>query len=138
MMPANLRLPLRFAALVSLYLAAAVFADQFISRPGTVTLFWPAAGLSLAAVVRYGLRWAWFVPVAILIGHLVFTPVPPGFIVFSMASNLLGTLAGGCLVLRAPLPTHVDARFGFRALRGGVLMAESAPRSASPAWSSPA
>lgn len=122
-MPSSLRLPLRFTTLVALYLAAAVFADQFISRPGAVPLFWPAAGLALAAVVRYGLRWVWFVPVAILIGHLVFAPVPPGFLLFSMASNLLGTAAGGWLVLRTPLPTHLDARFGFRALRGGVLMA---------------
>jgi hypothetical protein len=45
-----------------------------------VSLLWPAAGLALAAVVRYGLRWSWFVPVAMLIAHLTFSPAPAAFI----------------------------------------------------------
>ena len=118
-----IRLPLRFAFLVAMYLGATAFADQFIASPGAVTLFWPAAGLGLAAVVRYGLRWVWFVPVALLIGHLTFVPVASAFIPYSLVSNLLGTLAGGWLILRVPLPEQMDTRFGFRALRGGVLMA---------------
>ena len=122
-MPVTLRLPLLFAALVGLYLVATGFADQFIASPGAVTLFWPAAGLSLAAVVRYGLRWVWFIPVAVLIAHLTFSPVPASFIPFSLVSNLLGSLAGGWLILRVPLPEQMDTRFGFRALRGSLLMA---------------
>jgi diguanylate cyclase (GGDEF)-like protein len=123
-MPAALRLPpLRFAALVVAYLAATLFADQFITTPGSVTLLWPAAGLALAAVVRYSLRWAWFVPVALLIAHLTFSPAPAAFIPFSLLSNLAGTLAGAWLIRRTPMPEQMDTRFGFRALRGSVLMA---------------
>jgi diguanylate cyclase (GGDEF)-like protein len=122
-MPASLRLPLRFAALVALYLAATNFADQFITAPGTVTLFWPAAGVALAAVIRYGLRWVWFVPLALLIAHLTISPVQANFIPFSLLSNLAGTLAGAWLILREPVPEQMDTRFGFRVLRGSLLMA---------------
>jgi diguanylate cyclase (GGDEF)-like protein len=121
-MPASIRLSLRFAALVGLYLAATAFADQFITSPGTVTLFWPAAGVSLAAVIRYGLRWVWFIPLSLLIAHLTLSPAPTNFIPFSLMSNFLGTLAGAWLVLREPLPEQMDTRFGFRVLRGGLLM----------------
>ena len=117
-----LRLLLRSAALLGLSLLAIAFSQQFIASPGGVTLFWPASGLALAAVARYGLRWIWFTPAALLIAHLTFAPVPSGFIVFSVISNLLGTWAGGWLVLRVPSPEHADTRFGFRVLRGGLLM----------------
>ena len=122
-MPAFLRLSLHFAVLVALYLAATAFADQFITTRGTVTLFWPAAGLALAAVVRYGLRWVWFVPVALLIAHLSFSPAPASFIPFSLLSNLAGTFAGAWLILRTPVPEQLDTRFAFRSLRGALLMA---------------
>jgi diguanylate cyclase (GGDEF)-like protein len=122
-MPASLRLALRFLVLVGLYLAATAFANQFITSPGTVTLFWPAAGLALAAVVRYGLRWVWFVPVSLLVWYFAFKNVPASFVPYSLASNLLGTWAGAWLILRAPLPEQMDTRFAFRVLRGSLLMA---------------
>jgi len=120
-------LVLRFVVLVALYVAGTAFAVRFITSPGAVTLFWPSAGLALAAVIRYGMRWALFVPVAVLVVHLTpISPVAPSFMVFSIVSNTLGVLAGGWLVRRSPLPDQVDIRFAFRALRGGM------PRSA---WS---
>src|SRR4249919_576761 len=122
-MPPVLRLPLRAVVLIGLYLLATEFADRFIAAPGSVSLLWPASGLALAAIVRYGKRWAWFVPVAMLIAHLSFSPVPAAFIPFSLASNLFGVLAGGWLIRSAPAPDQMDTRFGFRVLLGAMLMA---------------
>src|SRR6187399_1230269 len=123
MMPPALRLPLRAIVLIGLYLLATEFADRFIATPGAVSLLWPAAGLALAAVVRYGLRWAWFVPVAMLIAHLSFSPAPAAFIPFSLASNLAGVLAGGWWIRRDGVPEQMDTRWGFRVLVGAMLMA---------------
>src|SRR5688572_24522268 len=103
-MPPVLHLPLRAVVLTGLYLAAIEFADRFIAAPGAVSLLWPASGLALAAVVRYGLRWVWFVPLALLIAHNTFSPAPAAFIPFSMASNLLGVLAAGWWIRGAPAP----------------------------------
>jgi diguanylate cyclase (GGDEF)-like protein len=119
-----MRSTLRFLVLVALYVAGVAFVVQFVVTPNRVTLFWPMAGLAYAAVIRYGLRWVLFVPVAVLIAHLTpVSPVAAGFIPFSMAANTLGTLAGGWLVRRTPLPAQMDIRFAFRALRGGLLLA---------------
>jgi diguanylate cyclase (GGDEF)-like protein len=119
-----MRSSLRFLALVGLYVAGVAFVVQFVVTPNRVTLFWPMAGLAFAVVIRYGLRWVLFVPVAVLIAHLTpVSPVDPGFIPFSLASNTLGTLAGGWLVRRHPLPAQMDIHFAFRAVRGGLLMA---------------
>src|SRR6478609_9338982 len=118
-----LRLPLRAVVLVGLYLLATDFADRFIATPGSVSLLWPAAGLALAAVVRYGLRWAWFVPVALLIAHLSISPAPAAFIPFSLASNLAGVLAGGWWIRRDGISEQMDTRWGFRVLVGAILMA---------------
>jgi diguanylate cyclase (GGDEF)-like protein len=88
-----------------------------------VVLFWPVSGLALAAVVRYGLKWVLFVPVAVLIAHATpISPVAPQFIPFSMAANTFGTLLGAWYVRRLPLPAHMDIHFAFRCLRGGLLM----------------
>jgi diguanylate cyclase (GGDEF)-like protein len=118
-----LRLPLRAVVLIGLYLLATDFADRFIATPGSVSLLWPAAGLALAAVVRYGLRWSWFVPVAMLIAHLTFSPAPAAFVPFSLASNLAGVLVGGWWIRRGGVPEQMDTRWGFRVLVGAILMA---------------
>jgi diguanylate cyclase (GGDEF)-like protein len=122
-MPPALRLPLRAVILIGLYLLATDFADRFIAAPGSVSLLWPAAGLALAAVVRYGLRWAWFVPVAMLIAHLTFSPAPNAFIPFSLLSNLAGVLAGAWWIRHDGVPEQMDTRWGFRVLVGAILMA---------------
>ena len=113
----------RSLLLVGLYLGLSVFASQFIAMPGTVALFWPASGLALAAVIRYGLRWAWIVPVAMIILHMTISPVPAAFIPYSLLSNTLGVLAGGWFVHRVRVPEQLDIPFAFRVLRGGMLMA---------------
>ena len=113
----------RSLLLVGMYLGLTAFASQFIAMPGTVALFWPASGVALAAVTRYGLRWVWIVPVAMAIAHMTISPVPAAFVPYSLLSNTLGVLAGGWFVRRVQVPGHLDVRFAFRILRGGVLMA---------------
>lgn len=113
----------RSLLLVGLYIGLAAFANQFIAMSGTVALFWPASGLALAAVIRYGLRWVWIVPVAMIIIHMTISPVPAEFVPYSLLSNTLGVLAGGWFVHRVQVPGHLDIRFAFRVLRGGILMA---------------
>jgi hypothetical protein len=70
----------------------------FIRTPDEVTLFWPAAGIAFAAVLRYGWRWSVFIPVAVLVAHFSFVPVPAKFIPFSVLANFLGPLAGAYAV----------------------------------------
>ncbi|WP_158637253.1 hypothetical protein [Arenimonas daejeonensis] len=112
-----------FSLLVALYVAGGGYSTLLIDAPGQVALFWPASGVALAGVVRYGLRWAVFVPIGGLLVHLLFDPVPMTFLAWSLASNLLAVLAGAWLVLRLPVRDTLTVRFGLRALLGGVVMA---------------
>ena len=112
-----------FVVLVALYVAGGGYSTLLIEGPGQVALFWPASGVALAGVVRYGLRWAAFVPVGGLLVHLLFDPVPAAFLAWSIASNTVGVLFGAWLVLRAPSHDPLTVRFGLRALAGGASMA---------------
>ena len=112
-----------FVVLVALYVAGGGYSTLLIEGPGQVALFWPASGVALAGVVRYGLRWAAFVPVGGLLVHLLFDPVPAAFLPWSIASNTVGVLFGAWLVLRAPSHDPLTVRFGLRALAGGASMA---------------
>ena len=67
---------LRFLLLTGLYLLGIWYAVAFIRTPDEVTLFWPPAGIAFAAVLRYGWRSSIFIPVAVLIAHFSFVPVP--------------------------------------------------------------
>ena len=111
-----------FVVLVALYVAGGGYSTLLIEGPGQVALFWPASGVALAGVVRYGLRWAPFVPVGGLFVHLLFDPVSPTFLVWSLASNFIAVLAAGWLVLRRSSSDPLTVRFGLRALAGGALM----------------
>ncbi|KFN48893.1 putative bifunctional diguanylate cyclase/phosphodiesterase [Arenimonas composti] len=112
-----------FVVLVALYVAGGGYSTLLIDGPGQVALFWPASGVALAGVVRYGLRWAWFVPLGGLLVHLLFDPVPPAFLFWSLTSNFVGVLVGAWLVLRGPVTDPLTVRFGLRALAGGLAMA---------------
>ncbi len=115
----------RALLLIGLYIGLAAFARSFLAAHGTVALFWPASGLMLAVVTRYGLRWAWIVPVAMALIHATFSPDPAKFIPFSIMSTTVGIFAGGWFVRRVPLPQYLDIRFASRLLGGGVLMAST-------------
>ena len=112
-----------FVVLVALYVAGGGYSTLLIEGPGQVALFWPASGVALAGVVRYGLRWAVFVPIGGLLVHLLFDPVPTAFLPWSIASNFVGVLVASWLVLRRPSDNPLTVRFGLRALAGGAAMA---------------
>ncbi|MEO8161970.1 MAG: diguanylate cyclase, partial [Arenimonas sp.] len=113
---------LRFLLLTGLYLLGIWYAVAFIRRPDEVTLFWPAAGVAFAAVLRFGWRWSVFIPVAVLIAHFSFVPVPPKFIPFSVLANFLGPLAGAYVVHATNVQPRISVASGFGMLRGGLAM----------------
>jgi len=113
---------LRFLLLSGLYLLGIWYAVAFIRAPDEVTLFWPAAGIAFAAVLRYGWRWSAFIPVAVLAAHFSFVPVPAKFIPFSVLANFLGPLAGAYAVHSAGVQPRISVASGFGMLRGGMAM----------------
>ncbi len=113
----------RVILFILLYLLGAYLADQFIHAPGQVALFWPASGLALGFLVRYGLRWVVPLVVAIALTHLLVSPVPPTFFIFSILSNAVGGCMGALYVHKKNLPTYISVRSGFVLLRGGMMMA---------------
>ena len=108
--------------LLALYVAGGAYSSLLSRGPDEVALFWPAAGVGLAAVLRYGWRIAWIVPVGTLGVHLLFDPVPGVFVPWSMASNLVGVLAGAWVIRRHPMDDQLTVRFGLHALVGAVVM----------------
>jgi len=122
-MQAPPRLTLMFFLLVALYAAGGAYSSFLLDGPGEVALFWPASGVALAGVVRFGLRWAIFVPLGGLLVHLLFDPVSMVFLPYSLASNFIGVLAGAWLVLRQPRQAPLTVMFGLRALMGGAVLA---------------
>ena len=124
-MQARLASVLRGALLTGLYFAGAVIAVFYLRPPADVTLFWPAAGIGLAAVLRYGLWQTLTIPVAMLLLHLFVVPVPPVFLGYSLASNTLATLLAGWYVRRGHdrnRRIHLRTSDGFLLLRGGLLL----------------
>ncbi len=122
-MPASFRRLLIVLVLLALYVAGGAYSSLLRGGPDEVALFWPAAGIGLAGVLRYGLRVVWFVPLGTLLVHLLFEPVPTVFIAWSMASNFLGVVAGAWLMRRQPLDDLMTVRFGLHALGGSLVMA---------------
>ena len=113
---------LRLILLTGLYILGIWYAEAFIRRPDEVTLFWPAAGIAYAAVLRYGWRWSVFIPIAVLIAHFTFVPVAPKFIPFSVLANFLGPLAGAYVVHSTGVRPRISVASGFGMLRGGLAM----------------
>ncbi|MBW8850637.1 MAG: EAL domain-containing protein [Xanthomonadales bacterium] len=108
--------------LSGLYVLGAWYAGVFIRTPEDVTLFWPAAGVAYAAVIRYGARWALFIPPAVLAAHLFLLPVPPLFLPFSVFSNLLGTLAGERIFrLMSEEGARISVRSGLALVSGAAV-----------------
>ncbi|WP_181952550.1 putative bifunctional diguanylate cyclase/phosphodiesterase [Vulcaniibacterium gelatinicum] len=107
--------------LTGLYLAAVALATQYIESPDDVALLWPAAGVALAAVARFGPRWAVVVPLAMLIAHATFAPVPVAFVPWSAMADLVGALAAAAWIhRRTPAPGPIA--YGIRLMVAGLLM----------------
>ena len=118
------RSPLWTGALLgALYFAACALSALMVRQPDAIALFWPASGVALGGLLRYGMRHAWFIPAALLAFHLTLAPVPPVFLLFSLVANTAAALAGAWLATRA-LPTPgIDLRKGLQVLIGGVGLA---------------
>ena len=116
----------RLVWLTALYLLGAWYAGAFILAPGEVSLFWPASGVAYAAVLRYGPRWALFVPIPVLLNHWLFNPVPAGFLPYSVGSNLLSVLAGYyvCTSITGGR-ARLSVRSGFGLMCGALTMSIS-------------
>lgn len=113
---------LRFALLTGLYYAGAAITVLYLRTPGDVVLFWPAAGVGFAFVLRYGLRYAPAVPLGQLLLHLSYNPVPALFIPYSTGADYVAVVAA-CLFVTS---RHPQLRFrmhdGLLLMRGGLVM----------------
>jgi integral membrane sensor domain MASE1 len=120
----RIRLLLRFVMLVGVYLAGAVVATWFVRRPDQVALIWPPTGFAFAVLVCEGLAWWPVMAVGIVLLHLLVQPVPVEFIPFSVAANVISTVAAAWLVRRYwPWVTReLSVRSGFALLRGALVL----------------
>lgn len=115
---------LRGALLTGLYFFGAVIAVLYLRTPSDVPLFWPATGVGLAVVLRYGLGYVLTIPLAMLALHLFVLPVPVQFLPYSIASNTLGTLLASWYVRRRMTSGHIHLCIAdsLLLLRGGLLL----------------
>lgn len=113
----------RVILFIVLYLLGAYLADQFIHAPGQVALFWPASGLAIGFMVRFGLHWVVPLIIANLLVHVLISPVPNSFLPFSISSNAIGGLLGAYYVRSKSLHTFMSVKSGFALLRGSMIMA---------------
>ena len=115
---------LRGVLLTGMYFIAAVAAAFYLRTPADVTLFWPAAGIGFAVVLRYGLTYVLTIPLAMLALHVLVLPVPVEFLPYSIGSNTLATLLAGWYV-RSRMTSrriHLRTADGLLLLRGGLLL----------------
>lgn len=122
-MQAGLASVLRGALLTGLYFAGAVIAVLYLRTPADVTLFWPAAGIGYAAVLRYGLKQAPTIAIAQLLLHLFVVPVSSTFLLFSVASNSVATVLACAYVQHRRKRLQFRMNDGLLLLRGGFLLA---------------
>ncbi len=88
------------AALLALYFLGGLLFNKWVLPLGQVTLFWPLAGLALAAALLLGWR-SWFVSTLGGFLFLVAGGVPLGlFMVFTAAGNTITALGCGFLLRR--------------------------------------
>lgn len=115
--------PARVLIFIGLYLVLSYLAIAFIKAPGDVTLMWPAAGLALAFLLRYGLAWSLPLALSVLLVHVLFNPMPAVFVPFSILSNVTGT-ALALVYIRARHPDRLlSMQGGFSLVQGACLLA---------------
>ena len=100
----------------------AVIAVLYLRTNADVTLFWPAAGIGYAAVLRYGLKFAPTIAIAQLLLHLFVVPVPDAFMLFSVASNAVATVLACAYVQSRRRQLQFRINDGLLLLRGGLLL----------------
>ena len=105
-----------------LYLFFSYLSISLIHSPGQVTLYWPASGIALGFLVRYGLLWNIPLGICLLLMHLFINPVPSIFIPFSIASNVIGVSLAATYIRTYQLNSYLSMRSGFILLRASILM----------------
>jgi diguanylate cyclase (GGDEF)-like protein len=113
----------RFLLWTAFYFVGAVLASNYLRNADGVTLFWPAAGIGYACVLRYGLRWAGTIALAVLAFHLLATPATPEFIAYSILGKLAGTAIAVAYVLHGHQSLHLRTDDGMRLFGGGIVLA---------------
>ena len=96
-----------YLAFITVHLAATLMAPYYFSSVGLVTLFWPATGIALAAVLAGGYGYAW----ATLISCTIAGVLDPGkgwAQAFFTAANVIEILIARLIVLRL---ARVDIAF---------------------------
>jgi len=110
--------------LAALFYVAALFSSRMLHYKDEVALFWPASGIALVALLRYGPRMAWFIPLAVLAHYATLPRVPLLFLPFSLLANTLGALAGAYVARRALGDKFtLDIRNGLTMFLGGMVLA---------------
>ncbi len=82
--------PDRTLVFIGLYLLLCYLSVAFIKSPDQVALMWPASGLALGFMIRYGLAWCIPLAASVLLMHVFIDPLPSVFIAFSLVSNIAG------------------------------------------------
>lgn len=109
--------------LTALYLLSVVAVLPLTAALSQIPLIWPATGLCFAAFLIGGMRIWPFLPAGILLAHLVWDPVPPAFLPFSIGANLAGAMLAMGVLGRAgvPRPPSLDMRSAWLILGAGLL-----------------
>ena len=115
----------RLLSFVGLYLFLSYISISLMTAPGQVTLFWPASGVALAFLARFGLKWAIPLGLTVLLMHWLINPVPLLFLFFSILSNMVGACLAAYYIRSHQLESYMSMQSGFTILRAGVLMAIS-------------
>lgn len=118
----------RGAVLAALYFAGAAITMLYLQTPADVTLFWTAAGIGYAIVLRFGTPYVLSIIAGQALVHLLLAPpVPPLFLPFSIGSNALATWLAATYVNANARQLQLRTSDGFLLLRGaGVLCLVSA------------
>jgi diguanylate cyclase (GGDEF)-like protein len=113
---------LRLLILAVLYFGSCVLSETFMRMGDDVILFWPAAGIGLAAVMRFGLPAVAIVPAALLPYHLFIAPAPALFVAASLLANTLATAAGGWIARRYQAEKSRGLRTVIAIVLGGAVL----------------
>ena len=112
-------------AFVGLYLSLSYISIALMTAPGQVTLFWPASGVALAFLARFGIKWAIPLGFTVWLMHWLMNPVSPTFLFFSIVSNIIGASLAAYYIRSFKILSFLSMQSGFTILRAGILMAIS-------------
>jgi diguanylate cyclase (GGDEF)-like protein len=120
----TLPLPVRYGALIALYVVGAAIANALTLKPHDIVLVWPASGVGFAALLLFGLR-AWpVIAIGVALAHLLVSPVPLKFLPLSVLANTLACTLAAALVRRySNDPLSLRLKSGLLNLLGCCVLA---------------